>query len=68
MPASLDESEAVLAAGQVCVLLRPGLQTGQLMFPLPCACLSFLLVIVSLQGFENLALNDLKCGETPTVM
>lgn len=58
----------MLAAGPVCVLLRPGLQIGQLMFPLPCACLSFLLVIVPSQGFENLALSDLKCGETPMAM
>jgi len=64
MPASLDETEAVLAAGQVSVLLRPSLEIGQLMFPLLCACLSFVLVTVSSQDFENLALSDLKCGET----
>lgn len=68
MPAILDETKAVLAAGQVCLLLRPGLQIEQLMFPLPCACLFFLLVTVSSQAFENLALSDLKCGETPTVI
>lgn len=62
------QAEAALAAWQMCLLLRPGLQIKQLKFPLPCACVSFFLVTVSSQGFESLALSDLKCGETPTVM
>lgn len=50
------------------LLLKPGLKIGQLMLPLPCACLSFLLVILSSQEFENLALGDINCGEMPTVV
>lgn len=64
MLASLDGTEAVFADAKLCAALA---RFANWAADVPFACL-FLLVILSSQGFENLALNDIKCGEMPTVM